>query len=268
MENQYIVQKTRDYSKFRTLEGNRDVGENRVRKIIASIKAVGYVVNPIIVNEKMEIIDGQGRLEALTRLRLPVYYLVVNGVGIKECISMNINQDRWHKIDYIKSYAKRGYPHYQVLLGAIEEFADSISQEVVISVLTGNIAPDRSTCIERGTFEIRDGYWRDTLRYVGKYVKFKPMIQGNWSLLLKVIKWAFKAEEIDSDILYEQFRKYAGTFLPSITTTENTLAQLEKIYNYKRRSRVPIAYLYNKTLENDDKKKSGLSTRKKKWAAK
>ena len=62
--------RTNKYEIFKQLKGNREVSPKRISKIINSIKEVGYIINPIIVNEKMEVIDGQGRLEALRILKI------------------------------------------------------------------------------------------------------------------------------------------------------------------------------------------------------
>ena len=70
-EKTTLVRQTNNYMKFQILKGNRNVSQSRVNKIIASINRVGYITNPIIVNEHMEVIDGQGRLEALKTLQLP-----------------------------------------------------------------------------------------------------------------------------------------------------------------------------------------------------
>ena len=67
-----VVKSTTKYKIFKKLLANREVTQTRVNNIIDSIQRVGYVTSPIIVNEKMEIIDGQGRLEALQELNLPV----------------------------------------------------------------------------------------------------------------------------------------------------------------------------------------------------
>lgn len=62
------VYETTNYSKFKKMLDNREVSPNRVQKIVKSIDQVGYVMSPIIVNEKMEVIDGQGRLAAAGRV--------------------------------------------------------------------------------------------------------------------------------------------------------------------------------------------------------
>ena len=48
-----------DYDKFTRVKGNRN--PKSAKKIIESINNVGYILNPILVNEKFEVIDGQNR---------------------------------------------------------------------------------------------------------------------------------------------------------------------------------------------------------------
>lgn len=85
---------TSDYTVFKKLLGNRVVLEQRKNTIKNSIIENGYVRNPIVVNEKMEIIDGQGRFEALKELKLPIEYVIAYGAGQKECIALNANQKK------------------------------------------------------------------------------------------------------------------------------------------------------------------------------
>ena len=59
------VFETRDYDQFKKLNGNRNINESQVDGIVHSILEVGYQPVPILVNEFMEIIDGQHRLEAV-----------------------------------------------------------------------------------------------------------------------------------------------------------------------------------------------------------
>ena len=95
------ILETKDYSKFKVLDGNRAIRDRRVDAIVQSITEVGYVTSPILVNENMEVIDGQGRLAALERLNMPVEYIVQEGIGIEECRQMNIHQSNWTDYDYV-----------------------------------------------------------------------------------------------------------------------------------------------------------------------
>lgn len=106
------VRVTNEYSKFKKLKGNRSIDSVRVTKIRESVSKVGFVDGPIVVNEKYEVIDGQGRLEVCQSDGIPVPYIVITGIGIDECIAMNINQVNWKATDYVKAYADLGRPDY------------------------------------------------------------------------------------------------------------------------------------------------------------
>lgn len=58
------VYQTTNYDKFCFLEDNRAVKQSRVKKIKDSIDDVGYLYQPVLVNEQYQIIDGQGRFNA------------------------------------------------------------------------------------------------------------------------------------------------------------------------------------------------------------
>ena len=101
------VYTTTDYSIFKKLEGNRTVKQKRINAITESVSAVGWVTNPIIVNENMEIIDGQGRLEVLKSMNLPVDYVIQAGAGLKECQEINLHTMIWTSEEMIRWKASR-----------------------------------------------------------------------------------------------------------------------------------------------------------------
>ena len=113
------VYETKKYSIFKKLEGNRDV--YGVNKIIKSIEQVGYIPSPICVNDKMEVIDGQNRLEALKELGMPVHYYIVKDIGLEEARQMNIGRRNWSVLDYFKSHAAEGKEEYQYFLEILEK---------------------------------------------------------------------------------------------------------------------------------------------------
>ena len=99
---------TTEYDLFKRLKGNRDVTNKRVAIIKESISSIGYVSNPVIVNENYEVIDGQGRVRALMELGLPVEYRIITGLGIDDCRAMNLKPTGWSINDFVKSYAEYG----------------------------------------------------------------------------------------------------------------------------------------------------------------
>ena len=108
----YITYRTYDYGKFKIMRGNRKVAEKRVTTIMESIKKIGRLPTPIIVNEKMEIIEGQGRYVACQRLGLPIEYIIVEGATIEDCRVINQANTPWGEDDYIQSHIQSGNENY------------------------------------------------------------------------------------------------------------------------------------------------------------
>lgn len=115
------IKKTSEYEIFSFLGGNRQPNEVHLQRLIRAFKQK-YLISPISVNEKMEIIDGQHRFLAAQELGLPVYYFVVDGYGLNEVHILNTNNVVWKKQDYMDGYCDLGYPEYLKMRGFMEEF--------------------------------------------------------------------------------------------------------------------------------------------------
>lgn len=119
-----LIFSTTDYDIFNFLTGNRTINANNVKKLKESISENGYKKSqPIIVNQDFEIIDGQHRFTACEELKLPIYFTIEreDEDSIKLTQDLNKNQKNWGLIDYIKSYADRGYQDYINLLNFVED---------------------------------------------------------------------------------------------------------------------------------------------------
>lgn len=246
MEKQKTIQNTKDYSIFKKLEGNRPVVNRRVNKIIASIQNVGYITSPLIVNEKMEVIDGQGRLEALEQLKMPVEYIIHPGIGINECIAMNINQGNWSLKDYIESYAIRGNKSYQRLEQLIKEYPlanlDVIATAALrINKITGTMVKDGSLVLT----EEQCDKAVERLNYAYEIFDLvdKTAVRGGILNLIQVILYCYDYEEIDLKRLKEQVTKNIYVCRPwnNIDTCFN---EIEELYNRNISKKVYFYTLY------------------------
>ena len=122
---------TTNYDIFRRMKGQRDVEPKRVNMLVDSIKQSGWISNPIMVNKKMEIVDGQGRFAALKRLGMPIeYYFVDKSVGLNECRVLNNNLQKWNTESYVMSYAEMGNKNYQRVKQLMEYF--DVSLDVIM----------------------------------------------------------------------------------------------------------------------------------------
>lgn len=105
-EADYKVYTTKKYDLFVFNAENREVSPKRVEAIKQSIESVGYIRNPIIVNEKFEIMDGQGRFTVLKNAGMPIEFIVEPGIGADEFRALNMRQTNWTVKDFIHSYSK------------------------------------------------------------------------------------------------------------------------------------------------------------------
>lgn len=123
---------TDDYTVFKTMEDNRIVTDARVKRLVESFKA-GEILNPIVVNGKMEIIDGQGRYEAKKKLGLPIYYIVDEKADIEDCRRMNKYNSSWSATDFAISYAMGGNVNYINLVTTAKAIDRALSVTLTIA---------------------------------------------------------------------------------------------------------------------------------------
>lgn len=118
------IQVTRDYDRFRVMDANREQSRGHIESLKAAFEEMGNLtrVQPILVNDRMEIIDGQHRFTACKELDEPIYYTVVPGLGVRDARQMNILHKGWKIEDYARSYAVGGDANYQRFLQLLEDY--------------------------------------------------------------------------------------------------------------------------------------------------
>lgn len=254
------IYETKDYSVFGRLEGNRDVTAGRAQKIKKSMMENGYIFSPIAVNEKMQVIDGQGRLEALTELNLPVHYYVIPGAGRAECIALNIYGTPWGINDYIKSYVESGIESY-VYLDTLMKHHSKMSLGVIVYAITGKESADRR--IKDGKFTCTEDEFLIADRNLNKcesVAKVITAIPGNPQCVYRALIFAITHCELDEDRLFSVLDKNIGA-IQRIGTMKEALEMLSDLYNFK--CRVNRIYLYS---EYDKFQRGKFGWYEKKWS--
>lgn len=129
------VYETKNYSLFKKLLGNRGVDKMRLNALRESL-GEEYLVSIIIVNEKYEIIDGQGRFEICQELRLPIRFIVVPNYGGDELRVYNRVVFKWSANDTLTSFIDLGNKHYL----AYKNFRDKydFSHQSCLAMLSGD----------------------------------------------------------------------------------------------------------------------------------
>ena len=252
--NEAKVEVTKDYSKFKFLEENRDVADYRVNKILDSINDVGYVMNPILVNEKFEIIDGQGRFMALKKLGLPQYYIMQKGLGIEECRRMNLNQSNWTMMDYINSYAKSGNADYMRLKNLID--THTLKPYHIITMISGTngavMGGKSREAVMRGEFKLSHEEY-EKMKWIIDYAEhFKDaakQIGGKQDHFFVAIRYAYEQlNTIQRNALEELVIKNVA-FIPSLTHAVDYLKVFDDIYNKGKRKQARISLEVSWRLE-------------------
>lgn len=251
---------TENYGMFKPLIDNREVKTRTTQKIVESIKTVGYITNPIIVNEQMQIIDGQNRLEALKSLGMPVDYVIVKGAGINHCRALNINQSNWTTMDYIKSYANGGNTSYKYLLNLIEAYPQ-MKLSVIVFAVNGSVGQGAGTSLKRGLFSCDETQYANAqkrLEFLTSMTNTIRQVDGNSGFLECAVIYAYIDPEVDNVRLQTNLIKYAHTIKP-IATFDMALDALEEVYNYRSRRKV---YLKTNYLKYNDSYKDAERKRK------
>lgn len=233
-----VVFRTDDYSFFKELPGNRDILDGRIAKIEKSIKENGYIFNPIIINNRREIIDGQGRKKALERLGLPIDYIIVDGLGVKDCIALNVYQTKWNTMDYINSFADMGNVSYSYLRHLCKKFPD-ISIRVCVAAIS-----DKSIGFEISGKRIQTGDFSCTaeqyeasigiLEYIHEFIPFIDISKGRKELIFSALIFAYKVESVDNDRLLDRFKKYYSMeIVKPFNSIEGAMVAINTVYNYR-----------------------------------
>ena len=223
---------TTDYGIFNIMDDNRSVEESRKHKISKSINEVGYIPSPIVVNERMQVIDGQGRLAVMKDLGIPIAYVIVPGLGIRECISMNISGTQWKDEDYIKSYAMQGNENYERLRKLL--FVDFPGQFALNNVLMSTVGkPYDSTNIRGGSLTITEDAKDEAYRLLGYVANINKGIE-NGVLPGKMVNAIIFAVQI-SDVDQERLSRVVERNYTTAISFGNIEACLEWLtYNYNK----------------------------------
>lgn len=107
------IQSTLNYELFTRIESNRKVINTHVNKLAASIARKNLLhLFPIILNNAMEIVDGQHRLSAAIKLKLPIYYMIDPYITKADIAMVNNRRKQWRTADYVHYFAYEGNPNY------------------------------------------------------------------------------------------------------------------------------------------------------------
>lgn len=233
---------TRNYDQFKVLTGNRYISEPHVKRLMQSMQEE-YLTCPICVNHKMEVIDGQNRVEACKRLGLPVFYYIIKGYGLNQTVRLNATHADWKPDDACDSWIRLGYKDYELYKFYRREF--KFDHQTALTLLSGSYDRDLSIKFRRGEFVVKDYKtaldYGEKIREVAKY--YKGYKRKNF--ILALIK-CFRNPDYEHAKFIGKLG-YLSTRLVHCNDTKQYLQLIEELYNYKSRDK----YVRLNTLDED-----------------
>lgn len=233
-----ITYETKDYNQFKKLIGNRQIDAKNVGAIAKNIQKNGLLPTVVICNEKMEVIDGQHRIEALKRLNLPVYYQIHRGLGLKDCIAFNISSKKWTSQDYINTYVSQGNKDYIQLQRFAEKYSKlSIVRIACVCIEKGTQGSTVLNQLAEGTFKIKNvSEANERLSYINEVYDFIKC-NGKKPYVIPILGNLFDLEIVDMDRMKEQIKKNNIRDF-SIASQNDCLDFLSEVYNYHKKQKV------------------------------
>lgn len=247
------LNKTYDYNMFKFLEYNREIDHEK--NIEKSFLEIGELPIPIIVNEKNEIIDGQHRFMVCKKLNLPVFYITVPGLSIKQCGSINSASKTWTTKNRAHSYTSPEYEDNDSYI--FYELLQDEFKEIKVTIMSDIIAPLYKTrgrmvrrMVNNQQLVLCDADYEHMRAKCAWFMELMPIqkkIQGAVENLWEAISYAYEMETIDNDRLKKQVLENISVLTP-VGNLEASLNGLDKVYNKarKRNNKVYLLVEYDK----------------------
>jgi hypothetical protein len=223
-----LIQETSDYELFKDLPHNRPVVRNHVLQLARSLRERPHlrVSRPVLVNDKMQVIDGQHRLAASIINEQSVFFMVVPKLTVDDARLLNALQRTWRILDYAYSYASSKVPGYVQFVEAYEEY--KLPPSIIMEVLHTTKSNRRILLFRTGQMQAIDQANLDnTLSEIKEILDCFPNLTNGYGLAMAVMA-ARKTDGFDHDRLVQKLKENPPT---RQADRVSYLRELERVYN-------------------------------------
>lgn len=233
------IEMTEDYDMFRYMKGNRVLDMAHVQKLKASMKLNDLFI-PILVNEKMEVVDGQHRLEARRQLGYIVPYIIGKDYVLEDVQAMNCSQKAWSIGDYTDSYIARGNDNYSIFKWFRAKYG--LSHLTSLSLLTGSDPQGRhlTQLFNSGSMVVTHleeaKQFAEFIHACGEY--FPHFKERSFTMALLALR---KKEQFDQRTFLRKLRANP-TVMRKSSTTNQYIEEIEAVYNYRSSNKVNLRF--------------------------
>lgn len=233
-----MIQKTRDYSKFKLLEFNRAINHRNLENIIHSISVNNLLSSqPIIVTEMLEVIDGQHRLAAASKLGVDIFYIIVPGITKESMVALNSNKTSWKMDDYFRYWLNQGALEYIKLNDFMKRHKLPLSTAIAICDMWRSVKASKR--FKDGEFIFNTNLTDEIIDFVHEVIgiieeRKKNALFLSSALLFKSLTLFLSTNQIDFEKFVERLERQIPYIGPQ-TSIDGYVAMWTDIYNYKKR---------------------------------
>ena len=147
---------TKDYGMFKIIKENRDKDNPNYKQLKESIQTKHIKSAAIIVNEKLEILDGQHRFWIFKELGLVVPYTIEVGGTEQDVRLLNTAGKKWSLYDHLTAYANAGLKEYKKTSKFLNHYGFKINETVAMLRSRTRVNGVVMTQFKQGFFKIAD----------------------------------------------------------------------------------------------------------------
>lgn len=248
------IEATTDYGQFKKLLGNRGINPALVEKIANSITRENMLKHfPIKVNEKMEVGDGQHRLEAAKQLDVPIYYEVIKGLDFQKALILNTSAAIWSMNDYLVSHMEMGNQEYFKINKFIRKHGVSITTAIILLCSkyfskrrhknTGVESPTKS--FKNGTIVVDNEEIADQVMKLTDV--FRPYLEKQGFVhdknFIDAVARIISSPSYDQDRMLEKLRSITYK-IPRKFSLTDYIREIEDVYNKNSKSEAARVRFY------------------------
>ena len=229
---------TKDYSRFSFLKENRQIRPSHVRNLSKSLsdKQIGI---PIVVDSNYKIYEGQHRFEACKKLGLPVYFMIIEDLDIKDVQKLNENMAKWSPNDYLNCYLSQGYSSYVKYDNFREKYGFTHNETLTLLYDGKNpLYTGASSDFRNGILKIKNlrqsCMWAEKILQTQQYFEH---CKKRFFVFAMVV--CFNNKEYSHEIFVKKLSTQSSRMNKQVSVADY-LKNIELIYNYRNSKKIRL----------------------------
>lgn len=168
MEEVGKIYRTKEYARFKLIEGNRGINFKSIVRLVNLFSKFGNLMRyfPIVVQEKdgiFYILDGQHRFNTAMQQDEWIYFTIdaENTLNISSIIGCNTAVSKWTAQDYLDAWISLGVESYKELKGFVQKW--QIGVTAAVELLTNVGVLQGRELFKKGLFRIENLKFAETV---------------------------------------------------------------------------------------------------------